>query len=379
MSFREDRTRILFLSDHLGHSGGRVHGATSYFLSVLPRVDQAAFELTVCFLRGRHESAEALEKAGIQPIFLNKGKWDFTAVSDIVRLIRERRANIVHASGMKGILAGCRAARLCRVKTIIHFHDMIPQPLPIRLLQMLIAPRADRALAISNAVGRFAVEHFRIRPDRVRTLYNGIELDRFAGLAPELKTAFKNSLGLPADAPVLIIIGRLDAVKNQAEALRVMREVVDKMPGARLLIVGAGPLEKELKTQARTLGLEENVLFLGQRFDVPELLGVSDLMIITSISEGLGVSAIEALAAGVPVVCPRTGGLAEVVAHENCGYLAEPGNTHELALGILDLLRDRERRAGFSKAAREQSRKFDIGRHVRLLEECYFELMGSDR
>jgi len=97
--------RVLFLSDHLGYGQSVYHGATTYFLQVLPALHDAT-SLTVCFLRNRHDAAGPREAVGIEPRFLNRAKWDPRALRDLVHLIRRQRIDLIHAAGVKGMLLG---------------------------------------------------------------------------------------------------------------------------------------------------------------------------------------------------------------------------------------------------------------------------------
>jgi len=372
----ENRPNILFLSDHLGHGGSRIHGATSYFISVLPRLRRAGFPLTVCFLRNRHPAAALLERQGVEPLFLNRARWDLSVTVSLIRLIRKRGIDLVHCAGMKGILTGRAAARVAGRRCVIHLHDMLPQPAPIRILQRWMASWTDRALVISDAVGEFAREHFAIPPGRIVTLYNGIDLRPYSAERTEAeKNSLKSSLGLPPQTPVIITVGRIDSVKRQSQAILAMKAVAAAVPQARLLIVGDGPKKEEWSRLAEETG--SPVIFTGQREDIPELLAISDLMVITSSSEGLSLAAIEALAAGVPVVCPRIGGLPEVVEDNRSGILTDPGRPGEIEKALIRLLLDSSRRRAFSRAARERARAFDIRTHIDKLERIYFSVMAE--
>ncbi|MDP8237134.1 MAG: glycosyltransferase family 4 protein [Candidatus Erginobacter occultus] len=372
----ENRPNILFLSDHLGHGGSRIHGATSYFLSVLPRLRRAGFPLTVCFLRNRHPAAALLERQGVKPLFLNRPRWDLAVTVTLIRLIRKQRIDLVHTAGMKGILTGRAAARATGRKCVIHLHDMLPQSAPIRILQRSMASWTDRALVISDAVGEFAREHFGIPARRIVTLYNGIDLRPYAvERSAEEKNSLKSSLGLPPDAPVIVTVGRIDSVKQQSQAILAMRSVAAAVPRARLLIVGDGPKKEEWSRLAEERG--SPVIFTGQREDIPELLAISDLMVITSSSEGLSLAAIEALAAGVPVVCPRIGGLPEVVEDNRSGILTTPGRPQEIEAALIRLLQDSSLRGSFSRAARSRALSFDIRTHIKKLERIYFSVMAE--
>ncbi|NCD34425.1 MAG: glycosyltransferase family 1 protein [Spartobacteria bacterium] len=370
------KSNILFLSDHLGHDHGRIHGATSYFLSVLPKIDPSRFCVTVVFLRTAHASAQHLEDEGLHPLFLNKGKWDISVLRDLVQLIRKHDIHVVHAAGMKGILAGRWAAHHCGVKCIAHFHDMKKQSLPIYLLHRMTALWTHCGLAVSRAVGSFATDYFHIPSDRVKVLYNGIDLSQFLPISDETRIILRTALNIKSQDHVLISVGRMDTMKNQAEALRVLQEIHKTHPQTKLLLVGSGSLESTLKDMATGMQLDQHVIFTGQRTDVSDLLAISDVMVMTSIKEGLGLAAVEALATGLPVVCTAVGGLPEVVKNGVCGFLTTPGKTNELAGRVCTLLEDTSLYNAFSEKARIRAQLFDIRTHMQHLQEIYTELAG---
>jgi hypothetical protein len=118
-------TPVLFVSDHLGHDGGRIHGATRYFLDVLPRLAERGVLGSVCFLRGPHPVRAQLEAGGVMPEFLGRSKLDPRTGMDVARRIRAGGAGVVHAAGMKGILSGVWAAGRCGVPCVVQLHDML--------------------------------------------------------------------------------------------------------------------------------------------------------------------------------------------------------------------------------------------------------------
>lgn len=358
---------ILFVSDHLGHEGGRIHGATRYFLDVLPRLHaRSDIKLHTAFLRDYHESAALLQATGVSLRFLARGKHDPRAAMDIVRLIRRNHIHLLHCAGMKGILSGRLAARMAGIPCIAHLHDMLPQRFPVRQLMQTTSGWSTHTIAISDAVSRFAIEHFRVPAASITVLRNGIDLAPFQTMPSlEKSSALRSELGIPRSAPIIISVGRLHAVKGLPNSIEVLRGLQDL--DAWLLVVGEGPEEKRLRKLSEGLP----VVFAGQRTDIPDLLSLATLMLMPSYSEGLGLSAMEALAAGVPVVAYATGGLNEVVAHNQCGQLVTTGDIKALAAATRALLTDSARHETFSRAARLHAQSFSIDRHVADLVTIY--------
>jgi glycosyltransferase involved in cell wall biosynthesis len=157
----------------------------------------------------------------------------------------------------------------------------------------------------------------------------------------------------------------------------VASHVREEIPTVRFVVVGQGPLEAEIRAQARTLGLSRTVLFTGFREDAPRVASCFDVFVLTSEYEGLSIAVIEALALGKPVVVSRVGGLPEVVEDGRQGFLVAPIDTEAFAERIVKILRDPELCARMSEAARLRATSFDIGRAVSRMEQVYGELLTT--
>jgi glycosyltransferase involved in cell wall biosynthesis len=143
------------------------------------------------------------------------------------------------------------------------------------------------------------------------------------------------------------------------------------VPGARLVIVGSGPLEERLRAQVRNASLTDCVLMTGSRDDVQALLPAFDLFVLSSRFEGLSIALVEALAAGVPAVCTRVGGVPEVLDGSNAGLMVPPQQPTQLAAAMEEVLADPRRRATMAAAAVRRAESFDVRESVGRLETIY--------
>lgn len=369
--------RLLFLSDHLGYSAGVTHGASTYFFNVLPALKAAGLELRVCFLRDRHSAAQNLETQGIHPVFLSRDKWDPRALSDLVGLIKKHDINLIHAAGMKGILLGRAAGRICRRKVIMHLHDTsAPDPL-LRVLHRSMAGWTDRCLVISNAVGDLARKEFGLKPERVTVLYNGIDLDKAANPSPGAREKIRREFNLPEDALIVGIIGRLSPEKGQVFFLQAMPELLRTHPKVCLLIVGDGPTRQACEQLAAKLNIASGVKFTGHRTDIPEIFKALDVLAVPSLQEGLSFSTIESMAADRPVAAFNVGGLPELITHEETGLLAQERNAAALVDAVRRLLDDGNLSENIVSNARRFVQKFSISQHVETLIEIYNQVLQS--
>lgn len=164
---------------------------------------------------------------------------------------------------------------------------------------------------------------------------NGVDTERFAPLAPSQKKALRSRLDLPADTPIVIFVGRLVPEKRVDLLTGIWSSVRETLPRARLLIVGSGPEEVELKQRAN-----DGILFLGSQADVTPYLQAADLFVLPSAAEGLSLALLEALACGLPVIATSVGGNPEVIRHLETGWLTPPDDPLALTEAIVTLLED---------------------------------------
>lgn len=370
--------RLLFMSDHLGYADGITTGATTYFLTVLPELKARGIDVRACFLRERHVVAEYLEDRGVAPIFLNRGKWDPSALLDLLRIIDRERIELVHAAGMKGILLGRAAGRMRKRKVITHLHDTSVPGMVFRGLHQAMAGWTDRCLVISDAVGKLAREKFGIPPDRVTVLYNGIDLEKYRHDPVKARVArdrVREEFNLPRGAPVLTVIGRLSQEKGQAFFLPWLPELLRSHPDVHVLIVGEGPTRQKCESVSRANGTEKSVLFTGHRQDIPDILAASDLLVIPSLMEGLSFCALEAMAAGRPVAAFRVGGVPELVHHDRTGVLAPERDGSALVEQIRRLLDDTALRESVVAEGQTFVERFSIQNHIQGLMDIYDDVL----
>jgi glycosyltransferase involved in cell wall biosynthesis len=164
----------------------------------------------------------------------------------------------------------------------------------------------------------------------------------------------RHTLGLSPDQPVAAIVAALRPEKNHELFLRAAARIARRRPEARFLVIGDGPRRSELERLTAELEIEKNVLFLGVRSDVPRMLSLASVLVLSSHMEANPVSILEALACGKPVVATRVGSIAESVEHGICGYLVTPGDEAELAARVDELLGQPELACRMGQVGRER-------------------------
>jgi len=278
---------------------------------------------------------------------------------------------LLHATGVKGTLAARIAARLIGARTLLHVHDLNDPGAAISAFQRLVAEPTDCAVCVSEAVRELTVSRYHVRPARVCVARNGIPLAALRRAGAGARSRVRAELGIEPGRPVLAIVGRMHPVKGHRGLLARLPEILRGCPQALLLVIGDGPERAGCETLARTLGISAHVRFLGRRDDVPRLLAAIDLLLMPSQSEGLGLAAIEALAAARPVIAFAVGGLPEVVVDGLNGRLVRPGDFQAFAGAILETLRDTGRRFSYARGAVSSAQRFGLERHLQRLVDCY--------
>lgn len=367
----DDLPPIMILADHFGYADGVRHGVTTYLLHVVPLLAAAGVELTVCFLRAPHAAAAELQAHGIRPVFFDAGKWDPTVALRIAALARRNGVRLLHATGVKGTLAARIAARRIGARTLLHVHDLNDPGTMLSALQRLMARPTDAAVCVSQAVRELTVSRYHVPPERVRVVRNGIPLEALRRAGAGARRRVLAELDIDAGRPVLAIVARLHPVKGHRALLTMVPAILRSCPRALLLVIGDGPERAACEELARSLGVSAHVRFLGRRGDVSRLLSAIDLVLMPSQSEGLGLAAIEALAAARPVIAFAVGGLPEVVVDGLNGRLVPPGDCQAFTDAVVETLHDPGRRLSYARGAAASARRFGVETHIRRLIDCY--------
>ncbi len=218
--------------------------------------------------------------------------------------------------------------------------------------------RWDRVVAVGESVRRALVSNEGIPARRIEVVYNGVEPLAFDGGGDDRAEA-RRELGIASEEFLIVQVARLDYLKDHGTAVRTMERMARVRPEARLVLVGEGPERAKIEEEIRSRGVGRQVLMLGLRQDVARLLSAADAFLLTSISEGIPVTVIEAMAARLPVVATNVGGLQEIVEHGRTGLLAAAGDDEAIADCLL--------RLAAAPAEREA-----MGAHARLRAEQVF-------
>jgi glycosyltransferase involved in cell wall biosynthesis len=264
-----------------------------------------------------------------------------TQLASLVAYVRNNRIDVLHCTEKpRDCLYTMLLSRLTGAKSCVHVH--VKWSMEYGKVPRYAVQHADGVLSISDYVTETIVG-MGTPKERVHTVLNALDSGRWD---PSIDgRSVRESLGIPPDAPLLASVSRLFSWKGQRELISALPQVKAKFPNVRLIIVGAderyvhgGSFSEELKTLAQSLDVQQNVIFTGERSDVPQILAACDVFTLASFEEPFGVAYLEAMAMQKPIISIANGGTPEVVTHGRAGLLSEPWNVDQLANNIITLI-----------------------------------------
>lgn len=346
--------------------GLEMGGLEKLLVEFARRADRDRFDLMFVSLAGRGALAEAIEATGWpvlaldQPDGLRPG-----LVWRLARLFRNQGIDVVHTHDDKPLVYGAPAARLACCRSIhTQHHGKLAHIGRRQAFLVSVASRCvDRFVCVSQDSARAMIDQG-VSPHKILTLWNGIDLNRFAFTGPEVS------------GPV-VSVARLAPGKDLATLVKAVALLSTDLPNLRVEIAGEGPSRVDLETLTGQLGITDRVRILGTVQDVPALLARASLFVLPSLSEGISLTLLEAMARGLPVLTTRVGGNPEVVAEGETGILVPPGDPSALAQALKNLVSQPEKLRSLGEAGRQRvEAHFDIGRMIARYENLYRECAG---
>jgi glycosyltransferase involved in cell wall biosynthesis len=314
---------------------------------------------------------------------------DLRALASLVRLLRRERFDVVHTHSSKAGILGRLAARIAGVPVVVHtLHSLVFHEYQAAWknsvyiwLKRRCAPITDLLISVNDRTTRGALAAGIGRPEQYLTIYSGFELDRFLTIRDRLTVeAAKQRLGIPPAAPVVGKIARLFPLKGHEQFLPAAAEIARMNPAVWFLLVGDGPIRPEIEQQFAALGLRDRTVFTGRvpPDEVPACIQAMDVVVHTSLREGLARVLPQAGAVGKPIVTFDLDGAPEVVKEGVSGYLVKPLDTSTLARRVIELLADPERSHRMGESGRAFVEKtFSVERMVQLINEQYERLLAA--
>lgn len=282
-------------------------------------------------------------------------KFDPSMFQRIRQFVRDKEIDVLHAHNIGPLIYAGAATRLIpmrrRPRIVYSDHNQLFSMNAARAGRVRwYLKMADQIVAVSVDLQRTLTERLHAPPEKVVLLYNGVDARRFAAAD---RRKVRRELGIGDGEFVVGSAATLIEHKGFGYFLDAAPAVLAKAPGARFVIAGDGPLRAALEEKARTLGIAARVAFLGHRNDIPDVISSFDVSVLPSVTEGLPLALLEALAVGNPIVCTRVGGCPEIVDEGVNGFLVPSRDSAALAGSILRLYGDPALRA----AMRERNQK----------------------
>ena len=303
-------------------------------------------------------------------------EMDVLAGWKLARLLKERQPDILHAHDAHAVAIAALAMSF--VRTSIPTRVVASRRVIFQLGQNIFSRwkyrQVDRFICASSFI-RTVLADDGISPTRLDVVYEGIDL---VNLETAPRVNLHEIFSLPEGAPIVGNVGALDPDKGQRYLIKAAQLVIRKIPNAQFLIVGQGVLEETLRQQIKSLNLEKHVLLTGFRSDVLSLQKGFNVFVMSSLSEGLGTSVIDAMACGRPVVSTNVGGLPELVDPGKTGQLVSPHDPRSLAEAILSILQDKTLQVRYGHAASRRARQlFSADRMIDETVEVYHRMAGT--
>lgn len=361
-------------------------GMKQHVLALLKNLDRSKYNIFLTcpnpsewYKNLKENKVEVIElqlKGEISPLS------DINNILKLCNIIKKHDIHIIHAHGMKASFIGRVAAKISTRPSISTVHNSVyTYSMPnfkkqiLAKTQGILAKHTTQFITVSEALREEISEWEKVNQKNVKVIYNGIPVEAFQ----KKKSPFiKVMLGLNPALPVVGTIARLAPQKGVIHFIRAAFLVSKVVSESQFLVVGDGPLKKDIKNEVDKLGMKNKIVFVDNYPDITNIYPLIDVFVVPSISEGLSITTLEAMASARPIVASKTGGIPELISHRSTGLLVPPGDHQILAQSILALLKRPKWAERMSIAAQKKSQnKFNMGNMVRQTDEIYMEIANE--
>lgn len=324
-------------------------------------------------------SVKRLHKRAIHKVVDSIPKTSKSGIMETAKVIEDiclkEKIDLTHCSSLTGLEATSLTQSRIAVPIIFTAHSVTMFGSPI--VGSEIDKKVNKVIAVSN----FITNHLRktgLPSRKINLVYHGVDTNKFR--ERKLEPNIKSSLGIKDSERVVMCVARLEPVKGINHLVEAIPMVLERRDNIKVLFVGDGSQKENYERLARSLGVENKVLFLGAKENVEEFLSIADVFCLPSIREALSYAILEAMAEGRPVVATRVGGISEAVVDKFTGLLVPPGNIRELASTINRLLEDRELAKELGINAKSRVKEyFKFERMIRETVAVYKEVLEGEK
>lgn len=322
--------RVLHLN-----AGNEIGGGMVHILTLLNQIKSNDIFL------GLFEEGVFYEKAienGIQTVtFIQKNRYDLSVLSRVIRFINDHQIDIIHTHGPRANLYGYLIKKKTDVIWMCTVHsdprnDFLGRGLQGAIFTKLnigVLKKADHLFAISERFKDMLID-FQIEPKKITTIYNGINFNKKKTYNLD---ELRKELNLDKTCFVIVMVARFDPVKRHSLAIRSLKRVVKNNPelDIKMLLIGEGPVKKDIEKEVERLGLEDNILFLGYQNDVAKYYQLADVTLLTSKTESFPLVLLESAREGTPVITTNVGGVSKMIPNSKYGFIVEKDNEENIA------------------------------------------------
>jgi glycosyltransferase involved in cell wall biosynthesis len=359
-------------------------GAERLMVPILKHLSRANFDACVCALQSKdgNPMADEIRALGLPVNCLDiKHLRDWNALPRLIKYLKENDVELVHTQLEFANILGNISARFLHLPSVCTIHVMPSLDVKTkskwhqRLEWFVLNHFCDVVISVSEEAREYHLHISGASPGRVSTIYNGIDLSSFSSLDRHLeRVAVRAELGIPSDANLLTTVAVLRPQKGIQYMIRALPAVLASNPNTYYLVAGNGSHQDTLLEEANKSGMSDRVIFPGMRKDVPRLLTASDVFVLPTLTEALPTVLAEAMAAKLPMIASRVGGVPEMITNGQNGCLVEAEDVEALAHACIDLLGNPAKRASMGiEGWKIVNQNFNIEKQVDQLEALYLD------
>jgi len=375
--------KILFL-----HPTLNTGGAEKMLCEIVERLDPLGFEKSVVCLYGPGPIGDrlSLEGFGVHTNVM-RNKYDIIGAFRLFSLIRNQRPDVLWlADTPLTLFWGSLFGRMTGVPFIFTVIQGMRKPSKkddfiSGIVEGLVLKRLDMVACVSKAKLEPMLKRYSMDKDKTVLLYNSVDIERFKDM--QAVDSVRKKIGIPDGAKIIGMVGRLVPGKGYGIFLKSARDILKKHANTRFLIIGAGNERCNLDDMARNLNIEKEVMFLGERQDIPELVALFDVAALCSkanSTESCSIALLEYMAASRPIVATDAGGNAELVIDQESGLIVPSDNPEEFAKAVVELLEDPKKACSLGRAARKRAEEmFSSAAAIKRIEKLLQDGLDSSQ
>lgn len=363
-------------------------GSETLVYDVASRLDRQLFEVSLAYFQfyGSEGFKEAFLDHGIRLYHIPRsGAADFSAMRMMADVIRDSNIDIVNAHHFVSMFYSFYACKIAHCRKLVYTEhsswEVEGVSLKWTVLGRIIMRQVDCVVGVSDEITQALVTKFHLQQRSAETIRNGVDLDGHSVSRDE--KSIRAEFGLAGHERVVMTVANFRKVKNHLFLLRGFKELVKELGNVKLFLIGQGiendreNTESDVRGYVEENGLNENVILTGHRSDVRDLLSIADVFCLTSYREGLPISILEAMSAGLPVIGTNVPGIRDVITHEQNGILIELGDWKALKDAMLKILTNKELKCNYGKASRKiVEESYSMTQCVGRYQDLFLRLIG---